>query len=67
MTEQLMIVAYFAPMAAVFGLFWNVARRLGHIEAEVTQLRKENRRLESELLALRTLLSMLVDSRTKAG
>jgi hypothetical protein len=67
MTEQLMVIAYFAPMAAVFGLFWNVARRLGHIEAEVTQLRKENRRLESELLALRTLLSMLVDSRTKAG
>jgi hypothetical protein len=54
-------------MAGVFGLFWNVARRLGHIESEVSQLRKENRRLESELLALRTLLSMLVDSRTKAG
>jgi hypothetical protein len=67
MTEQLMILGYLAPMAAVFGLFWNVARRLGHIEAEVSQLRKENRRLESELLALRTLLSMLVDSRTKAG
>jgi hypothetical protein len=67
MTEPMMALAYLAPMAGVFGLFWNVARRLGHIESEVSQLRKENRRLESELLALRTLLSMLVDSRTKAG
>jgi hypothetical protein len=67
MNETLMALAYLAPMAGVFGLFWNVARRLGHIESEVSQLRKENRRLESELLALRTLLSMLVDSRTKAG
>jgi len=67
MTDPLMMVAYFAPMVAVFGLFWNVARRLGHIEAEVQELRKENRRLESELLALRTLLSMLVGSRTNDG
>jgi len=67
MTDPLMMLAYFAPMAGVFGLFWSVARRLGHIEAEVSQLREANRRLESELLALRTLMSMLVDSRTKAG
>jgi hypothetical protein len=66
-TENLMVFAYLAPMVAILALFWSVARRLGHIESEVTQLRKENSRLESELLALRTLLSMLVDSRTKAG
>jgi hypothetical protein len=67
MSEPMMLLAYMGPMVAVFGLFWNVARRLGHIEAEVIQLRTDNRRLEAEVLALRTLLSMLVDSRTKAG
>jgi hypothetical protein len=66
-TEQMMMLYWVAPMAAVLGLFWNVARKLGHIEAEVKELRKENRRLESEMLALRAVLSMLVDGRTKAG
>jgi hypothetical protein len=54
-------------MVAILGLFWNVAGKLGHIEAEVKELRKENRRLESEMLGLRAVLSMLVDGRTKAG
>jgi len=66
-TEQMMMLYWVAPMVAVLGLFWNVARKLGHIEAEVKELRKENRRLETELLALRAVLSMLVDGRTKAG
>jgi hypothetical protein len=61
--EALMFLGYLAPMAGIFGLFWNVARKLGHIESEVKQLRKENVRLEGELLALRTLLSVLVDAR----
>jgi hypothetical protein len=67
MTEQMMMLYWVAPMVAVLGLFWNVARKLGHIEAEVKELRKENRRLESELLALRAVLTMIVDGRTKAG
>jgi hypothetical protein len=67
MTEIGYVLAFVVPMVAILGLFWNVAGKLGHIEAEVKELRKENRRLESEMLALRALLSMIVDSRTKAG
>jgi hypothetical protein len=67
MTETTMIMFWVAPMVAILGLFWNVAGKLGHIEAEVKELRKENRRLESEMLGLRAVLSMLVDGRTKAG
>jgi len=67
MTETTMMLFWVAPMLGILGLFWNVARKLGHIEAEVKELRAENRRLESELLGLRAVLSMLVDSRTKTG
>jgi hypothetical protein len=67
MTETTMMLYWVAPMVAILGLFWNVAQKLGKIEAEVKELRKENRRLESEMLGLRAVLSMLVDGRTKAG
>jgi hypothetical protein len=67
MADVQYILAVVVPLVAILGLFWNVAQKLGHIEAEVKELRKENRRLESEMLALRAVLSMLVDSRTKAG
>ena len=63
MTEQIMMFGYLAPMVAVMGLFWNVARKLGTIEAEVKQLRKENQRLESDIQSLRALLAIIVDSR----
>jgi hypothetical protein len=63
MTEELLAFAYLTPLIAVLGLFWHVARKLGQIENEVKQVRQENHRLEGELLALRTLLSVLVDSR----
>jgi hypothetical protein len=67
MSEIGFVLSFVVPMVGVLGLFWNVAGKLGHIEAEVKELRKENRRLESEMLALRAVLSMLVDGRTKAG
>ena len=67
MGEAQYMVAAVVPLIAILGLFWNVAQKLGHIEAEVKELRKENRRLENEMLALRAVLSMLVDGRTKAG
>ena len=63
MNETAMMIAWFAPMLGILGLFWNVAQKLGHIESEVKHLRRENTRLENELLALRALLSVVVDSR----
>jgi len=50
-------------MVGVLGLFWHVARKLGQIEADMIQLREENRRLRSDLMSLQTLMSVLVDSR----
>jgi regulator of replication initiation timing len=67
MAELGYVMAFVVPMLGVFGLFWNVARKLGQIETELHQVVRENRKLSAEVLALRTLLSMLVDSRTKAG
>ena len=63
MNETAMIVAWFTPMVAILGLFWNVAQKLGHIESEVKGLRSENKRLESEVLGLRALVSLIVDAR----
>jgi len=67
MTDPAMMLAYLAPMLGVLGLFWNVARKLGHLESEMKNVREENRRLRSDLVSLQTLLSMLVDSRRVNG
>ena len=67
MTEPGMMLAYLAPMLGVLGLFWNVARKLGHLESEMEQVRDENRSLRSDILSLQTLLSLLVDSRRAKG
>ena len=67
MTEPAMMLAYLAPMLGVLGLFWNVARKLGHLESEMEQVRDENRSLRSDILSLQTLLSLLVDSRRANG
>jgi len=58
-----MTLAYLAPMVGVLGLFWHVACKLGQIEADMIQLREENRRLRSDLMSLQTLMSVLVDGR----
>ena len=63
MTDTLTMLAYLAPMAGVFGLFWNVARKLGQIESDLKQVQAENNRLRSDLRALRDLLSVVIDSR----
>jgi hypothetical protein len=63
MNEPAMILAYLAPMAGVFGLFWNVARKLGQLETLIEKHDDEVRRLRSDILSLQTLVSLLVDSR----
>ena len=62
-----MMLAYLAPLMGVLGLFWNVARKLGKIESELEQMRRENGQLKSRIDALRDLLSVLVDSRRGVG
>jgi hypothetical protein len=63
MPEPLVMLAYFAPMAGVFGLFWNVARKLAEIETDMRHVRKENDRLRADVQALRDLLSVILDQR----
>jgi len=63
MPDTLIMFAYFAPMAGVFGLFWNVARKLGEIETDMRHVRKENDRLRADVQALRDLLSVILDQR----
>ena len=63
MTDVGMMIAYIAPMSIVAGAAWRIAVKLTAVEARLKQLEDENRTLHSDLLALRTLLSVLVDSR----
>lgn len=60
-----MMFAYLTPIVGVLGLFWQVARKLGKIESELDTMRRENQQLKSRIDALRDLLSVLVDSRTR--
>jgi ribosomal protein L13E len=63
MNEPIMMLGYLAPMVAVLGLFWNVARKLGQIESDLRQVRRENDSLRADVQALRDLLSVVIDSR----
>lgn len=63
MNEISMLAAYIAPMSIVAGAAWRIASKLSAVEGRLKQLEQENRALKSDLLALRTLLSVLVDSR----
>ena len=63
MTDAAMILAYIGPMSIVAGAAWRIAVKLTAVENRLKQLEHENRALKSDLLALRTLLSVLVDSR----
>jgi hypothetical protein len=63
MNESAMILAYVGPMSIVAGAAWRIAAKLTAVENRLKQLEAENRALKSDLLALRTLLSVLVDSR----
>jgi hypothetical protein len=62
MTEMGMAIAYFGPMLAVLGIFWNVARRLGAIEADVKHVREDNVELRSEMRSMRDLVSVFLDA-----
>jgi hypothetical protein len=66
MNDTLMMLGYLAPMVAVLGLFWNVARKLGQIESDLKQVQAENNRLRADLRALRDLLSVVIDSRRQS-
>ena len=63
MTDELMVITYLGPMAAIFGLFWRVSHKLGQLETMIAQHDDEVRRLRSDILSLQTLMSVLVDSR----
>jgi type II secretory pathway component PulJ len=62
-TDLSIMIAYVAPMSIVAGAAWRIATKLTAVEQRLKQLEAENRALKSDLLALRTLLSVLVDSR----
>ncbi len=63
MNEIAMLAAYIAPMSIVAGAAWRIAAKLTAVEQRLKHLEAENRSLKSDLVALRTLLSVLVDSR----
>ena len=58
-----MLAAYIAPMSIVAGAAWRIAAKLTAVEQRLKHLEAENHSLKSDLVALRTLLSVLVDSR----
>jgi hypothetical protein len=63
MTDLSMLIAYIAPMSIVAGAAWRIATKLSAVEGRLKQLERENHSLKSDIVALRTLLSVLVDSR----
>jgi len=67
MSELQMLVAYVGPMSVIAGAAWKMSARLSKMDARLAQLERENRELKSDITALRTLLSVLVDSRRQAG
>jgi hypothetical protein len=63
MNEIGLMVAYIAPMSVVAGAAWRIAAKLTSVENRLKHLERENSSLKSDIVALRTLLSVLVDSR----
>jgi len=63
MSEMAMAVGYIMPMLTVLALFWNVARRLGTIEANVKHVRDDHDELRAEMRSLRDFVSVFLDSR----
>ena len=63
MTELGMLAAYVAPMSIVAGAAWRIAAKLSAVESRLKHLERENAALKSDIVALRTLLSVLIDSR----
>lgn len=67
MTELEMVAAYVAPLATIGAAAWRMSARLTKMDEKLSQLERENRNLHAEISALRTLLSVIVDSRRPGG
>lgn len=58
-----MLVAWIVPALTVGTLVWRLSSKLTDISHKLDLLEQENHRLRSDLAALQTLLSLLVDKR----
>ena len=67
MTELEMVAAYVAPLATIGAAAWRMSARLTKMDNKLAQLEQENRNLHAEIRALRTLMSVIVDSRRLGG
>jgi len=67
MTELQMFVAYVGPLSVIAGAAWKMSARLARMEERLAALAKENSGHTADITALRTLLSVLVDSRRATG
>jgi len=67
MTELEMFLAYVAPLATIGAAAWRMSARLTKMDEKLSQLERENRNLHAEISALRTLMSVIVDSRRPGG
>ena len=67
MTELEMVLAYVAPLATIGAAAWKMSARLAKMDEKLARLEQENRNLHAEIGALRTLLSVIVDSRRAGG
>ena len=67
MTEAQMLLAYVAPMATIAAAAWRLSARLTAMDKKLEQLEQENQQLRAEVSALRTLMSVIVDSNRNVG
>jgi hypothetical protein len=56
-------IAYLGPMSIIAGAAWRASAKLTSIEIRLEQLEERNRQLRAEVSALRTLLTVVIDSR----
>jgi hypothetical protein len=56
-------IAYLGPMSLIAGAAWRASAKLTSIEHRLRQLEERNRQLRAEVSALRTLLTVVIDSR----
>lgn len=67
MSELQMLAAYVAPMATIAAAAWRLSARLTAMDKKLEQLEHENQQLRAEVSALRTLMSVIVDSNRNVG
>jgi hypothetical protein len=56
-------IAYLGPMSIIAGSAWRASAKLTSIEIRLEQLEERNRQLRADVSALRTLLTVVIDSR----